>query len=175
ISAPSLRRGRDVVAWRSKMLRPSLPLSRAFGGGIKASGYEMPVICNRNLRTALVVFGIALLAIPQIVACTSPEFKVASVGISWDRDPTFGCNDTANYTMVVKTNSDVGDFQFRENVDGIKGPINDQAVFTRRTNEYTGHVPIDQPPGTHYSHGLYIEVISPNELTSNTIYLNVDC
>ncbi|MEE2851308.1 MAG: hypothetical protein VX424_01455 [Actinomycetota bacterium] len=150
-------------------------LAAIVGGGVKALGAELPLINSWRRQSVLAAFGIALIAIPQMVIRIG-EFRVTNVTVSWDGNQYSGCVVRARYTASITTKGSAGEFESRA------------LVVTTYTSPVRTHV---DGPGLHVIHGtaenelaagshgnypVIVEILAPQELKSSPSYLHVvDC
>ncbi len=149
-------------------------LAAIVGGGVKALGSELPVINSWRRQAVLAVFGIVLIAIPQIVLRVG-EFRVTKVTVSWDGNHYSGCNVHAAYTASITTAGGSGEFESRALVVGTYTPSTKTSVNGAGVHIVHGWGENELVPGSGEDYPVVIEILSPQELKSDPSYLHVDC
>ncbi len=150
-------------------------LAAIVGGGVKALGSQLPVINSLRRQAALAVFGILLIAIPQIVSRLG-EFRVTQVAVSWDGDQYRGCIVRATYTASITTQGGSGDFESRALVVGSYSGSTKTHVDGAGVHVIHGTGDNELAPGSSGDYPVVVEVLSPQRLKSQPSYLHiVDC
>ena len=149
-------------------------LAAIVGGGVKALGSQLPVINSSRRQAILALFGIVLIAIPQIVLRLG-EFRVTKVTVAWDGDTYHGCHIHKTFTASITTAGGSGEFESRALVAGTYTESGRLKVDGPGVHVIHGWGEHDLAPGTGGDYPVIIEILAPGELKSLPSYLHVDC
>jgi hypothetical protein len=149
-------------------------LAAIVGGGVKAMGSELPVINSWRRQMLLALFGVILIAIPQITMRMG-EFRVTKVTVAWDGDHYTGCNVHALFTASITIAGGAGDFESRSLVVGTYASSVITHVDGAGVHIIHGWGDANLQPGSSGEYPVVVEVLSPQQLRSDPNYLHVDC
>jgi hypothetical protein len=146
-------------------------LAALIGGGLKASGVEIPVLVGARRQVSL---GLAGLVLVTFVASSNASHRprIAMVSASWDPSVITECPRKAEISGEVRLKGDATSITYRFLING-QGQ-KEQTVDVRGTRKVTDSATIEFSP-TDTARELVLEILQPSHQTSPGSLLNVQC